>query len=313
MTNEEKRLVGLTRLSPKDVMKKLEVRFKQSLENANIKEISKSLEKEINEQIAEDEVIFIYHVSHQLSRYGVPHFRSYDKTKFNGITVVFIAKNDGTLSRIYASFCDKEDTYSRSFGRLKVLTRIQKDLENMKNGITSSKFSPVILDSKEALKYLNPMDGNVTHQSIVRGAIDWFITNHVNKPKKKAQVVNFTRQQVLKAEQATVKRAERELNNTADLRLVYEHESSNPGISRKVPRLLCYVDCSSKSLPRDTTTAKLILANTERNRALPKEVSETLTEILNDSQAKVYRHKDDQPNRVNSRMFAIRKMNKILF
>lgn len=301
MTNEQKRQKTLE-----------ESRRKQSIENAKVKELAIKLEQEIYDELEQDEIIFIYHVSHLLKRYGVPHFRSYDKSKFNGITVAIVSTGgQDNPVKIYAAFCDKEDTYSRSFGRLKVLTRIQKDIENKKNGITESKFNPVILDREQAFKYIDPLDGLTDSHDILRATIDWFITNHVNKPSKKQKAVNFTRQQVLQAERAVAQRAETELNNIADLRVVYEHQQARYGIS-KMPRLLRRIKTGGKE-PRDATTAKFALMDTEKNRNLPEDVVAALKEVFNDTACKVYRHEDDQPNRVNARMFALRKLKNTAF
>lgn len=300
MTNEQKRQKTLE-----------ESRRKQSIENAKVKELAIKLEQEIYDELEQDEIIFIYHVSHLLKRYGVPHFRSYDKSKFNGITVAIVSTGgQNNPVKIYAAFCDKEDTYSRSFGRLKVLTRIQKDIENKKNGITDSKFNPVILDREQAFKYIDPLDRFTSPHDILRATIDWFITNHVNKPKKQ-KAVNFTRQQVLQAERAVTQRAEMELNNIADLRVVYEHQQARYGIS-KMPRLLRRIETGGKE-PRDATTVKFALMDTEKNRNLPENVVAALKEIFNDTASKVYRHEGDQPNRVNARMFALRKLKNTAF
>lgn len=290
--------------------KRLEARFKQSIENKQIRQVASEVLDDLNDKLVGHNIV-IYHVSHQLAKAGIVHHRMYDKKRFNGLTIAFVVPpNYDGATQIYASFCDTEDTYSRSFGRLKVLTRIQKHLEETEKGNPDSKYKPVLLDSTATARYLK-LEQLVDEKKITRAAIDWYITNHVNRPKKTKKVVEFTRQQVLEAEAALARKAEDELNNIVDLRVVYDHtEPEGNGLPAVLRRL---ENPNSNKVIRETTTARLELAATERNKELPSEVVESVKEVLNTVKAKVHRYVNDKPNRVNARMFAIRKLTKTHF
>ena len=308
MTNEQKAQRALAGLDPIKVAQRLQQRRKQAINNLRVSELSNTVLAEIQKDLQPNERVTIYHVSHMLNRFGLPHFRSYDKKRFNGITFAFISTDEAKAPvKIYTAFCGKSDTYSRKQGRLEVLDRIQKDLTNIKKCKPDSKYSPTLLDHDEAFKYLDVMSGNVSKQSIVRATVDWFITNHVNKKKKADPVKEYTRSEVLKVEKALVSKAQQDLNNIADLRLVYSHTVPD-SLGYNVPAAIRRLENPNYKAIRETTTARLILADTERNKQLPEDVVESLKEVLNSVTTEVHRHKDDKPNRVNARMFALRKL-----
>lgn len=313
MTNEEKANSALANLDPIEVAKRLQQRRKQAINNARVTDLSRALLVEIQKDLLPNERVMIYHVSHMLNRFGLSHFRSYDKKRFNGITFAFISTGEVNAEvKIYAAFCDKSDTYSRKLGRLEVLDRIQKDLLNKKKGKIVSKHNPIILDTDAAFKYLDPLSGNVNKQSIVRAAIDWYITTHVNKPKKVQKSVEYTRSQVAEAEKALVSKAEKDLRNIADLRVVYSHTAPD-SLGFNVPLAIRRLEDPNYRAIRETTKVKLALAATQRNSELSEEVVASLKEVLESVSVEVHRHKDDKPNRVNARMFALRKFVKTNF
>lgn len=313
MTNEEKANRALANLDPIEVAKRLQQRRKQAINNARVTDLSRALLVEIQKDLLPNERVMIYHVSHMLNRFGLPHFRSYDKKRFNGITFAFISTGEVNADvKIYASFCDKSDTYSRKLGRLEVLDRIQKDLLNKKKGKLVSKHNPILLDTDAAFKYLDPLSGNVNKQSIVRAAVDWYITNHVNKPKKLVKPTEYTRKQVAEAEQALVRKAEKDLRNVADLRVVYSH-TAPPSIGYEIYSAIRRIEEPGFRAIRETTKVSLALASTQRNSELSEVAIASLKEVLQEVNAEVHRHKDDKPNRVNARMFALRKLVKTHF
>ena len=133
MTNDEKAQRALAALDPIRIANRLQQRRKQAINNARVTDMSRSLLVEIQKDLLPNERVTIYHVSHMLNRFGVPHFRSYDKKRFNGITFAFVSTGEtNSPVKIYTAFCDKSDTYSRKLGRLEVLDRIQKDLISTK-------------------------------------------------------------------------------------------------------------------------------------------------------------------------------------
>ena len=313
MTNDEKAQRALAALDPIRIANRLQQRRKQAINNARVTDMSRSLLVEIQKDLLPNERVTIYHVSHMLNRFGVPHFRSYDKKRFNGITFAFVSTGEtNSPVKIYTAFCDKSDTYSRKLGRLEVLDRIQKDLISTKKGTPISEHNPILLDTVAAFKYLNPLSGNVNKQSIVRAAIDWYITTHVNKPKKVQKSVEYTRSQVAEAEKALVSKAEKDLRNIADLRVVYSHTAPD-SLGFNVPLAIRRLEDPNYRAIRETTKVKLALAATQRNSVLSEEVVESLKEVLESSSVEVHRHKDDKPNRVNARMFALRKFVKTNF
>ena len=230
MTNEEKANSALANLDPIEVAKRLQQRRKQAINNARITDLSRALLVEIQKDLLPNERVMIYHVSHMLNRFGLPHFRSYDKKRFNGITFAFISTGEVNAEvKIYAAFCDKSDTYSRKLGRLEVLDRIQKDLRNI-----------------------------------------------------------------------------------ADLRVVYSHTAPD-SVGFNVPLAIRRLEDPNYRAIRETTKVKLALASTQRNSELSEVAIASLKEVLQEVNAEVHRHKDDKPNRVNARMFALRKLVKTHF
>lgn len=313
MTNEQKAQRALAGLDPLKIEKRLQQRRKQAIKNERVSDLSDALLSEIQKDLQPNERVTIYHVSHMLNRFGLPHFRSYDKNRFNGITFAFIITGEPKSPvKIYTAFCDKSDTYSRKLGRMEVLDRIQKDLANTKKGTPVPKYNPILLNHDDAFKYLDVMSGNVSKQTIVRAVVDWYITNHVNKKKKVVVAKEYTRSEVLSAEKALVRKAEQDLRNIADLRLVYSHTVPD-SLGYNVPAAIRRLENPNYKSIRETTKARLILADTERNKQLSTEVVESLKEVLNSVTTEVHRHKDDKPNRVNARMFALRKLVKTHF
>ena len=310
MTNDEKAQRALAALDPIRIAKRLQQRRKQAINNARVTDMSRSLLVEIQKDLLPNERVTVYHVSHMLNRFGVPHFRSYDKKRFNGITFAFVSTDKVKAPvKIYTAFCSKSDTYSRKLGRLEVLDSIQKDLSNTKKGIVS-KHKPILLNHEEAFKYLDPF--KVKKSSIVRATVDWYITTHVNKPKKVQKSVKYTRSQVAEAEKALVSKAEKDLRNIADLRVVYSHTAPD-SLGFNLPLAIRRIEDPNYRAIRETTKVKLALAATQRNSELSEEVVESLKEVLESSSVEVHRHKDDKPNRVNARMFALRKFVKTNF
>ena len=310
MTNEQKAHQALSKLDPVKVAKRLQQRRKQSINNVRISELSDKVLSEIEKHLQPKERITIYHVSHMLSRFGVPHFRSYDKNRFNGITFAFVSTGEEKAPvKIYTAFCAKSDTYSRKKGRLEVLDNIQKDLASSQKFTSEKAYNPVILNTEEAFKYLDVMSGNVNKHSIVRASIDWYITKHVNKKSKTVVAKDYTRAEVLKAEKAIVTKAQESLRGIVDLRLVYSHTVPE-SLGYHVPAAIRRLENPDYLTVRETTKVRLVMADTKRNKQLSTDVAESLKETLSSVTTEVRRYKDDKPNRVNARMFALRKLAK---
>ena len=94
MTNDEKAQRALAALDPIRIAKRLQQRRKQAINNARVTDMSRSLLVEIQKDLLPNERVTVYHVSHMLNRFGVPHFRSYDKKRFTGIPFAFVSTGE---------------------------------------------------------------------------------------------------------------------------------------------------------------------------------------------------------------------------
>lgn len=260
------------------------LRYKQTLKQS-CKHLEETILSELQKGILDSDTnarLRIYHVSHQLSKFGMKHHRQYDTNKYNGFTIGIIFAGNNTY--IWSAHCSKEDQYNRLEGRAVLLTKIHKHLKSLEdtNIFSSTVYEPVVVDESEAFKYFYA-DGEyiMSDTQETRALIDWYIKTQINTPKIK-QILSISRDYLQNIESTTSAL----LNKTlpADYRIIYNYPDSN------------------------TTTLKVTLSKTPFNTSISEQDIKNIENVLNDLNVTVLRYKGDPDNRLHARYFALKKL-----
>ena len=258
--------------------------------NDLLKKVNEELLSEINEYLKDDYLLEVFHVSHRLQNSGIKHTRGYDRTKYNGITFGLLTDNISGEIKVYSYLWKTHEGFSKLEGRSGLLRLIKINLQETAEGLIVPRYNPVIVDKEEAFKYLNKSD-EVEVQKTKRAIVDWYIRNHVNEPTApKPKKLVILRDQLKELEEALAEMITSQLNNTVQVRVVYE-----------------YLTETKKKSVLEHTLAKVIVTD---KGTLDEETLRTLETELEALTAKVTRYPTDAPNRLFGRYAALSKLAK---
>ncbi len=245
------------------------------------------LTQEVNDLLPENTELKVVHISHLLKSAGLTHYRQYDKSKINGISLGLLTDSAGTI-KVYPAIFNAHEAYNTSEGNLKLLSEIKANLVAFKAGEITRRFEPITVDVEEAFKYLpKPLDAN---SKTIRAVVDWFITKHVNKKSTaKAGPALVTREKVAEHEQELIEIMEEQLNNQVELRFVYSYET----VAGK---------------RNSTTEVSRIGVEIKDRKNLTDADVKTLEAGLELVKEEVIRYVDDSPNRLLARLALLHKV-----
>lgn len=251
--------------------------------------------KEIEAVLPEGSTLQIRHVSDELKTRRYKLARAYNPVVCNGLTFAVIVHP--TTVDLFVAICDKEDQFSRIDGRQAVLARVYDHVVK-----ATSKISPQSVSYTDDEILFPGLESNTRNR--MRGAINAYIEDNVNaKWKKKKQVFQATRAQVIAAEVALVATLKSLCPHQLDYRLIYEHKNGNMSEwNRSLHK------SAGRDIPLETTSLKVVVAKSDYNNTVEHSIITTCDAIANELALTVQRHPDEPDNRLNARYFALKAM-----